>query len=297
MTATWLSTGAIMIVGLTLHGGGLAAARLGLKHPAVPLTSRATSAPRVRRCSRTAAFRAKGRRARDRPRRRAKATAVVNQQAQGFRPDQRSQRLPANLRQGKRRRRRAAREIPRAAPRAARPPNRNRVRRANKGPPSRIRPKVKTRDRTAAPRKRPTREGCRPELERGRKDTPEQNDEKSSDEKQNQSQRYGRSTVTAPAVLIPGPVLVTGLVHRRRSDRLDLRPDSPRIGLAPSLLALLASIFGGLFIEKEKNGKDPAAVSEPVRRLGRSPRSPTRSTSDWTSDSVPTTWSSTASRP
>ena len=71
MTATWLSTGAILIVGLTVLAAAVAAARLGLEPPA-RFRRRIKRPPRLEamRFSRTAASRARGPRAKDRPHRR-----------------------------------------------------------------------------------------------------------------------------------------------------------------------------------------------------------------------------------
>jgi hypothetical protein len=97
------------------------------------------------------------------------------------------------------------------------------------------------------------------------KDSPEQNDEKSSEENQNQSDSANESSRLPqlsfePPSWLKGLVIIAGVVA--------LIFGLYRYGsvLLQALLDLLASLFGGLWIEKrEKRAKDVAAVvSEPV---------------------------------
>ena len=100
MTATWLSTGAILIVGLTADGGGPAPAHRGLEGDgAGPRRVKATSGHRNMRSSRIVAFRARGHRAKDRRRRSPGARPVLGQ-GQGLGEDERSQRVTADQRPG-----------------------------------------------------------------------------------------------------------------------------------------------------------------------------------------------------
>ena len=129
------------------------------------------------------------------------------------------------------------------------------------------------------------------------KEASEQNGEKSSAENQNkndlanQPSRLPQLSFQAPSWL-RGLIIVAGVIG------LIFAVIRHGSALLQALRDLLASLFGGLFIEKrEKRAKDPAAVvSDSVCRPGRSPRSPTRSSPGWTSGSVPMTWSFTVSR-
>jgi hypothetical protein len=97
------------------------------------------------------------------------------------------------------------------------------------------------------------------------KDSPEQNDEKSSDENQNQSDSPNQ-TPQLPQFSFEAPSWLKGLVILVGVIALIFGLIRYGSGLLQGLLALLASLFGGLFIEKkEKRPADAsAAASEPV---------------------------------
>ena len=148
-------------------GGGLAVTRSGLeRHSRFDARHRATSAPRSTRCSRIAACRGRGRRARDRPRRRGRSR----------RRHRARKRVPARPTIPTLRSRPPARDvlaartppaIPRAAPRAASRPHRRGVRRASRGHRKRIRVIGKSKQEPGWPGRKTGRaqQGRRPKLE------------------------------------------------------------------------------------------------------------------------------------
>jgi Domain of unknown function (DUF4129) len=97
------------------------------------------------------------------------------------------------------------------------------------------------------------------------KDASEQNAEKSSDENQNQSDTANQPS-RLPQLSFQAPSWLKGLIIVAGVIALIFGLIRYGPALLQAVLALLASLFGGLFIEKrDKLAKDPAAaVSEPV---------------------------------
>ena len=263
MTATWLSTGAILIVGLTVLAAVLPLPGAGSRVDArFDSESSDLRASKYRRCSRTAASRARGPRARDRPRRRPRG-----KQPRRARPRARARptiptppsKPPARDNPAAS----AAREIQVRRPRASRR-RRNPARRARKDPPSRIKAAINPRARTAVPKRKTDQDKDATRTKQDDKNASDQKDDNQSQDEKSQNDsstppsRFHRSRFEAPGwlrmlVIAAGVIALIYGLFRYGAVLLD------------ALRELLASLFGGLFIEKKKKrAKDDVAASEPV---------------------------------
>ena len=269
MTATWLSTGAILIVGLTvvaavlpLPGAGLSVLRGS--------TRRVERPPRLAawRCSRTAASRARGPRARDRPRRRPRAQPASAGKAKGSGqtndPNAAQQTSgkgrPGAKRPGKFQERRPARQVRTIERRHSRA-RQGITRQQDQAGRSSQEPGRPLRERGRS------RQGCRPETPSRTTRMLRNKTTRSHRKRIRTPSDTAKSAVAAAVAVVPGPVVVA----RARSsppEALALIYGLFRYGpvLLEALRDLLASLLEVLFIEKpEKRAKDAAAeLSEPA---------------------------------
>ena len=284
MTATWLSTGAILIVGLTAGGGGLAAARLGLSVPCAGPTGESSDL----RASKYAVLKdsgvqGEGAQSEGPAASKAEGKQPVLGQGQGLGEDQRSQRRPADQRPGETGRRGGPGTSKSGAPKG-KPASSQNGQQGKKGA-----PQDQSGEQGQGPRSgRRSGQGTGPGQGPGwtSEDEAEQGDEKGSEQDgrevlggESGSGRLVEPGPEAAVALARRPGLAADADHDRRDRGRDLRPVSATAGTcsrcsgpcSPSLLAGLRVRLEEEAGEGRRRGRGRAGAAAAAVRLVRQP--------------------------
>ena len=306
MTATWLTTGAIMIVGLTAAAAVLP----------VPLASLRTSRGSARessdlRASNSAVLKdsgvqGEGAQSEGPAASKAQGKPASIGQGQGLGEDQRSQRHPADQRPGEARAAAGGQGRSKSGAAKGKPAASQNGQQGKKGAPQdqagRKRPRAATRPaiRPRADRPRARTDDPRTSRRRASRKGDEKGSEEDSKKSSEENQDQGDSSSQPPKLPSPlpaldwlrTPIMVAGItIADLRPVPLRRRPSS-----GPPRLDRRRCWAGWGSAGEEASRRPRTRPPRQSRRRGRSPHTATRSTPGWIISSRPMTWSSTASR-